>query len=63
MSYYPLQDPDVRLSKTLSWLLRHGAEKVGLQLDEGDLSRFSDFYQVIVREIPLFLTDLLLLGA
>ena len=27
-------DPNVRLSKTLSFILRHGAEKVGIRLDE-----------------------------
>ncbi len=26
-------DPDIKLSKTLSWILRHGATKVGLTLD------------------------------
>ncbi|XP_077997135.1 tRNA 2'-phosphotransferase 1-like [Glandiceps talaboti] len=29
------EDPDVKLSKSLSWLLRHGAEKNGFTLDKG----------------------------
>jgi len=35
-------DPDVQISKNLSWLLRHGAEKEGLAMDAGGWVELSD---------------------
>ncbi|KAH0836462.1 hypothetical protein J3R83DRAFT_8070 [Lanmaoa asiatica] len=34
--------PDARLSKSLSWLLRHGAEKAGLKIRQDGYARVSD---------------------
>ena len=38
----PNDSPDVRLSKTLSWLLRHGAQSVGLFMRPDGYVRVDD---------------------
>ncbi|XP_076368072.1 tRNA 2'-phosphotransferase [Tachypleus tridentatus] len=50
-------DKDVRLSKSLSWLLRHGAEKEGLNIEHGGfvsvdkLLSFPQFSSVTVEDV------------
>ncbi|KAI6044442.1 KptA family-domain-containing protein [Pisolithus marmoratus] len=39
---HPRDSPEVRLSKSLSWLLRHGAQTAGLQLRSDGYARVSD---------------------
>lgn len=39
---HPRDTPDVRLSKGLSWLLRHGAEKAGLNIRQDGYAKVSD---------------------
>lgn len=39
---HPRDSPDARLSKSLSWLLRHGAEKAGLNIRQDGYARVSD---------------------
>lgn len=39
---HPKDSPDSRLSKSLSWLLRHGAEKAGLNIRQDGYARVSD---------------------
>jgi len=39
---HPKDSPEVRLSKTLSWLLRHGAKSEGLHMRPGGYVRVSD---------------------
>jgi len=42
----PREDnPDVQISKNLSWLLRHGAEKEGLTMDPGGFVLLSEVLQ------------------
>lgn len=43
---HPRDSPQVRLSKSLSWLLRHGAMSSGLQMRPDGYARVSD----VVRE-------------
>ena len=38
------RDPDVKLSKQLSFMLRHGAEREGLQLMEGEIQRYHLYF-------------------
>lgn len=38
----PSDNPEVRLSKTVSWILRHGAEQEGLKLREDGYVRVDD---------------------
>lgn len=42
MRGHPRDSPDVRISKSLSWLLRHGAEKAGLNIRRDGYARVSD---------------------
>ena len=39
---HPRDTPDVRLSKSLSWLLRHGAGKAGLNIRQDGYAKVSD---------------------
>lgn len=39
---HPRDSPDTRLSKSLSWLLRHGAEKAGLSIRQDGYAKVSD---------------------
>ena len=39
---HPRDSPDARLSKSLSWLLRHGAEKAGLNIRQDGYAKVSD---------------------
>ena len=39
---------DVQLSKAMTWLLRHGAEKEGIQIEEGNLF---DLLYILLRFI------------
>ena len=39
---HPRDSPDVRVSKSLSWLLRHGAEKAGLNIRQDGYAKVSD---------------------
>lgn len=39
---HPRDPPDIRISKSLSWLLRHGAEKAGLNIREDGYAKVSD---------------------
>ncbi|KAG8215074.1 KptA family-domain-containing protein, partial [Butyriboletus roseoflavus] len=39
---HPRDSPDTRVSKSLSWLLRHGAEKAGLNIRQDGYTRVSD---------------------
>ena len=48
---HPQDTPQVRLSKSLSWLLRHGANKSGLQMRPDGYARVSDV--VSKSEYPL----------
>lgn len=36
----PCQDRDVRLSKSMSYVLRHGAKQMGLQIGSGEGNAF-----------------------
>ncbi|XP_013776797.1 tRNA 2'-phosphotransferase 1-like [Limulus polyphemus] len=51
------EDKDIRLSKSLSWLLRHGAEKEGLKLEYGGfasvdkLLSFPQFSSITVEDV------------
>lgn len=38
----PNDSPEIRLSKTLSWLLRHGAQSVGLSMRPDGYVRVDD---------------------
>ena len=40
------QDPDVRISKNLSYLLKHGALKEGLKMDKEGFVRIDDILQL-----------------
>jgi 2'-phosphotransferase len=44
------QPREVQVSKKLSWLLRHGAEKEGLELGPGGYVKVTD----VVSLIPVF---------
>ena len=39
---HPRDSPDIRISKSLSWLLRHGAEKAGLNIRQDGYAKVSD---------------------
>jgi 2'-phosphotransferase len=39
---HPRDSPDVRLSKTLSWILRHGAKSEGLYMRPDGYVRVND---------------------
>ncbi|KAF9219719.1 hypothetical protein BS17DRAFT_769789 [Gyrodon lividus] len=39
---HPRDSPEVRFSKSLSWLLRHGAEKAGLHIRQDGYAKVSD---------------------
>lgn len=39
---HPRDSPSVRISKSLSWLLRHGAEKAGLNIRQDGYAKVSD---------------------
>lgn len=39
---HPRDSPDVRISKSLSWLLRHGAEKASLNIRQDGYAKVSD---------------------
>jgi len=41
------QDPDVRISKNLSYLLRHGAVKEGLNIDKAGFVKIDDILQLL----------------
>jgi len=45
---HPRDSPDIRVSKSLSWLLRHGAEKAGLNIRQDGYAKVSD---VVSRNI------------
>lgn len=45
----PPETPDVRASKTLAYILRHGAEKEGLHIRSDGYIKLDD----VVRSIPL----------
>lgn len=45
----PNDSPDVQLSKTLSYILRHGAEKEGLKMRKDGFIKLDD----LVRRPPL----------
>jgi RNA:NAD 2'-phosphotransferase (TPT1/KptA family) len=46
---HPKDSPEVRLSKTLSWILRHGAKSEGLYMRPDGYVRVSDLVRVIFR--------------
>jgi RNA:NAD 2'-phosphotransferase (TPT1/KptA family) len=46
---HPKDSPQVRLSKTLSWILRHGAKSEGLYMRPDGYVRVSDLVRVIFR--------------
>lgn len=46
---HPKDSPEVRLSKTLSWILRHGANSEGLYMRPDGYVRVSDLVRVIFR--------------
>jgi RNA:NAD 2'-phosphotransferase (TPT1/KptA family) len=46
---HPKDSPQVRLSKTLSWILRHGAKSEGLYMRPDGYVRVSDLVRVITR--------------
>jgi RNA:NAD 2'-phosphotransferase (TPT1/KptA family) len=50
---HPRDSPEVRLSKSLSWLLRHGAEKANLHIRQDGYAKVSDVvswrYQRLLR--------------
>jgi RNA:NAD 2'-phosphotransferase (TPT1/KptA family) len=46
---HPKDSPQVRLSKTLSWILRHGAKSEGLYMRPDGYVRVSDLVRVILR--------------
>jgi len=39
---HPRDSPEIRISKSLSWLLRHGAEKAGLDIRQDGYAKVSD---------------------
>ncbi|KAF8552874.1 hypothetical protein OG21DRAFT_1415320 [Imleria badia] len=39
---HPRDSPEIRISKSLSWLLRHGAEKAGLNIRQDGYTKVSD---------------------
>ena len=43
---HPKDSPEVRLSKTLSWILRHGAKSEGLYMRTDGYVRVSDLVRV-----------------
>jgi len=43
---HPKDSPEVRLSKTLSWLLRHGAKSEGLYMRPDGYVRVSDLVRL-----------------
>lgn len=46
----PKDSIDVRISKTLSWILRHGAKEVGLAMRPDGYAEVTDLVSVISRE-------------
>jgi len=46
---HPKDSPEVRLSKTLSWILRHGAKSEGLYMRPDGYVRVSDLVRVTFR--------------
>lgn len=49
----PKDSPDVRLSKTLAYLLRHGAEKEGLPMRRDGYVKVHDLVRPDVRRMPI----------
>ena len=45
---HPKDSPQVRFSKTLTWILRHGAKSEGLYMRPDGYVRVSDLVRVIV---------------
>ena len=43
---HPKDSPDVRLSKTLSWILRHGAKSEGLYMRPDGYVRVNDLVRL-----------------
>jgi 2'-phosphotransferase len=43
---HPKDSPDVRLSKTLSWILRHGAKSEGLYMRPDGYMRVNDLVRL-----------------
>lgn len=44
--------PSIKLSKFLSYLLRHGADKEGLSLDEEGFASLDDVWALVERQYP-----------
>jgi len=51
---HPRDSPQVRLSKSLSWLLRHGAKTAGLQIRPDGYARVSDVVRKTEYNVYLF---------
>ena len=48
---HPKDSPDVRLSKTLSWILRHGAASEGLYMRPDGYVRVADMVRYLGRAV------------
>lgn len=50
---HPSQSGDVRLSKTLSWILRHGSQSQGLYMRPDGYVRVADLVSTLIGSEPL----------
>ena len=59
---HPKDSPEVRFSKTLSWILRHGAKSEGLYMRPDGYVRVGDLVRFIFRSVQVYI-NLLSRGA
>ena len=49
-NHYKKDNPNVRLSKAMSWLLRHGAVKEGVKINADGYVKMSDMLDYLAKE-------------